>query len=69
MHRVQDLLTSAAALARYPDLELILTRLAEPLMVQLAQGILQLQALPILLLDLDGTPPILDVVFQKPNAR
>ena len=67
--RVQDLVLSAAVLAQSPYLELILTRLAEPLMVQLAQNILQLQALPVLLLELDNTPAILDVIFCNSNAR
>lgn len=69
MHRVQELLTRAAGLARYADLEHMVTRLAEPLMVQLVQSILQLQAQPILLLELESTPAILDILFRSPKAR
>ena len=67
--RVQDLVRAAAGLAQFPDLELMLTRLAEPLMVQLVQNLLQLQALPVLLLELDNAPAILDVIFWNSNAR
>ncbi|KAK9836898.1 hypothetical protein WJX74_010701 [Apatococcus lobatus] len=68
-HRVQELLISSADLAQHSALELLLTRLAEPLMVHLIQSILQLQALPVVLLRLDSVPAIVDAIFRSPHAR
>ena len=47
----------------------ILTMLSEPLMVELTQQMLQLQSLPILLLEVDQIPGMLRAMLEHAPAR
>lgn len=69
MCRVGVLAEAAARVVATPALHHVLTRLAEPLMVKLVQGLLQLQALPVLLLDSTDPPVILELLLDSQQIR
>ena len=64
-----DLVERAASLARPAELVQMLTKMTEPLVVQLTQQMLQLQSLPVLLLEAEEPPSTLTFLLEQPQAR